>query len=215
MNKTLKFIKKHDNLIAFVIIVVCVVLTSLYVYEPYDQLYVFGNAYKLSKGKIIYKDVNCIITPIFYVLCKIMLQVFGSNYFIFNLVNILIGISIYFTIYKIQKALRIEKTYAAFNTFLLFVVSYFCINALANYNTLSLEFMLLGLLYTIKNHIKRPKNYELVQSIFIMLTFLTDQKMGARICNRVYYFRKKNQKYSENCSIFNDVDNSFCNNWKI
>ncbi len=192
MNKILNFIKKHDNLIALIVIAIVVALSSIYIYEPYDQLYVFGNAYKLSKGKVIYKDVNSIITPIFYMICKIIFEIFGSNYFVFNLINILIGISIYFTIYEIQKALKIDKLYSAFNTLIIFTISVTSVTALANYNTLSLEFMLLGLLYTIKNYENRPKKYEFIQSIFVTLTILTDQKIGVRLYNRIYSIREKN-----------------------
>ena len=49
MNKILNFIKKHDNIIALIVIAIVVALSSIYIYEPYDQLNVFGNAYKLSK----------------------------------------------------------------------------------------------------------------------------------------------------------------------
>ena len=125
-------------------------------------------------------------------ICKIIFEIFGSNYFVFNLINILIGISIYFTIYEIQKALKIDKLYSAFNTLIIFTISVTSVTALANYNTLSLEFMLLGLLYTIKNYENRPKKYEFIQSIFVTLTILTDQKIGVRLYNRIYSIREKN-----------------------
>ena len=64
-----------------IIIITTVIAKTVYVkLSPYDSLWVFGNIYKLATGKVIYKDVNIITTPIFYESGKVLLNIFGKNY---------------------------------------------------------------------------------------------------------------------------------------
>lgn len=178
MSKILNYMKKHDNLTMLIAIIIITSLAGNFVFSFYDDLYVFGNIYKLCNGQVIYRDVNILITPIFYLICKFILNIFAKNYITFKIINIFIGTGIYFIIYNIQKELKISKCYSIFNTAIIIIFSYNSILYLANYNTLALLFMLIGILYTIKNYYNRSKYYNLIQSIFVALTVLTDQKIG-------------------------------------
>lgn len=178
MKKILDFVKKHDSLIMLIVIIIITLVAGNFELSYYDDLYLFGNLYKLCNGQIIYKDVNILVTPIFYLMCKFILNMFAKNYITFKIIGIIIGISIYFTIYNIQKELKISKIYRIFNTISIIALTSHIVLYIANYNTLALLFLLIGILYTIKNYNNKPKTYNLVQSIFVALTILTDQKMG-------------------------------------
>ena len=82
MSKILNYMKKHDNLTMLIAIIIITSLAGNFVFSFYDDLYVFGNIYKLCNGQVIYRDVNILITPIFYLICKFILNIFAKNYII-------------------------------------------------------------------------------------------------------------------------------------
>lgn len=177
LKKVQSFIKKHSLLFMFIIIITTVIAKTVYVkLSPYDSLWVFGNIYKLATGKVIYKDVNIITTPIFYESGKVLLNIFGKNYQSLQIYNVIICTILYVIIYQILRTLEIKKGVASLFTISMVVITEDFIRASASYNGLATLLFLVGLLIALKDRDKQTSFIK--QGIIIALIVLTNQKMA-------------------------------------
>lgn len=190
MKKLIAFINKNDMLIITAIVIIVVFIGVFQeTLIPQDNLWNFGNIYKLYSGELIYKDVNIIITPIFFLIGKFMLTIFGGTYFTFQLYGSIIMAMLYILIYKIYRTLNIKKTCSILFTSLTILISYGLLAYGTSYNTLGLVITLLGILYSLKNVKKHYKYNNIIQAIFIILIFLTMQKLGVRLFYLIHIIR--------------------------
>lgn len=65
-NKTIKFIKKYDiDVVIIILLLITPIIFCTYMgFE--DELWNFANTYKIYNGYKVYKDINIIITPLFF-----------------------------------------------------------------------------------------------------------------------------------------------------
>lgn len=172
-----EFIKKHDNISLTIIMVILSIAFSLMVsIETSDEIWNFQNVCKMVNGYKLYVDANVIITPIFFVIAKMMLQIFGTNIFVFRIYNVIIYVALILLIYNIFKALGLKKIEALFYT----MIAKFALNQIlligANYNTLAMVMVLLGVYTIIK--IKDAKKINILNGIIMYLVLFTKQNVG-------------------------------------
>ena len=83
--------KINPDFIAIFIFAILIGSINFYIkFEINDELWNFSNVYKMCNGYQIYKDLNVIITPLFFYLGELFLKVFGTNYFSFKIYNFFI-----------------------------------------------------------------------------------------------------------------------------
>ena len=170
--------KKHDNLVLTAIILLISILSTITQETTVgDEIWNFQNVYKMVNGYIIYNDANVIITPIFFIIAKLILKIFGSNILIFRLYGAIIYTSFILLIYNILKALKLQKREAFMYTFLINISFYKILNVSANYNLLAIVFILLGILASIK--FLGQKKFNIINGIVIFLVLFTKQNIGA------------------------------------
>lgn len=145
----------------------------------HDPLWNLQSIYKMCNGSLIYKDTNVLITPIFFIIGKIIFQIFSANLLTFNIYGTFIFLIKFIVSYKIFRYLKINKTHSLLYVSLLFLIDIATIPSSANYNELAIVFTLFGILLYIKKYNK--KFYNFLQGIIIFLTFFTKQTIG------VYY----------------------------
>ena len=110
ISKATNFLKKHDNLFVILILFLSIYGIILNVdITNSDELWNFSNLYKLYNGFEIYKDVNIIVTPLFFYIGKIIFNVFGANFLVFRVYHLIIMLSIYFMTYVLLKELKVSK----------------------------------------------------------------------------------------------------------
>lgn len=178
MKKVITFVKKYDNLI---IILMLLTFLSAKIYNVSisnnDELINFLNIYKMANGLTIYKDMNVIITPLFFYIGKIIFEIFPQNLLIFRTYNLIISTILYFLVYQILKALKINKKLSLLYTLIIMKYTYSIVGAGANYNILSYCFCELGLLLILK--MKENNKKDILQGIIVFLIFFTNQKLAA------------------------------------
>lgn len=181
MKKIIKKVKKHDNLIISMIITIILIIPIFYTYlAPTDWLWNFGNIYKLYLGKIIYKDVNIIDTPIFFIMGKYIFKVFGANMLTFKIYGYILCFIMYFLLYRILRKINIGKTYSMLTIVALMIIEIeSIIGNGANYNILAFIIIELGILFKLK--IKNEKINLIIQGILATLALLTYQKARSGI----------------------------------
>ena len=172
------FFKKRDNLIAFCIILFSIIGISLNVsISSTDELWNFQNVYKLYNGFEIYKDANIICTPLFFYIGNLILHLLGPNFLSFRIYNIIINVILFFSTYMLCKKIKIPKTIS-----IIFVIILMCLKGhiiifcMANYNTLSLAFFVIGLSCMLKENLTK-KDFILQGMMAFLITF-TKQNMG-------------------------------------
>ena len=198
-----QILKKYDNLI---MLFVMIALSSSFLLavplDANDELWNFSNVYKMVNGMQIYKELNVIITPLFFFFGKIMLQVFGDNYLIFRIYSVvIINTCVFYLVYQIFKTMKVQKINAIFFT-IFFMIVQMIILLNGFYNFLAILFVLLGILWELK--IKENKKYKsIIQGVFIFLVFLTKQNIGALylLSRIVYVFIKEGKKHIKNLCI--------------
>lgn len=175
MKKIKNFISQHDSIILIAIMMVIVIANMICKdLQPYDNLWNFGNMYKMTEGQLIYQDINVIQTPIFFEIGAILLKIISANYLVFMIYGIIIMTILYYLVYKIAKALKLNKTFSILITLIIMFTTINLINYGTNYNTLAFIFFELGVLSLING--KDEKH--ILQAFFTVLIFLTYQKLG-------------------------------------
>ena len=179
MNKLKTFLSKNYKKILFILLflIIAILIIFFNTLETRDELWLFHHIYKISSGYTIYSDVNVIITPIFFYVGKLFLLLLGKKIIIFRIYNLFIFTTLYIVSYKLMKNLNFSKHIAFLSTILLFFLCLSVVNAGANYNSLVIIFVLLG----ITLYIKRNKNF-LLHGLIMFLVFFTKQNIG------VFYF---------------------------
>lgn len=178
MKKIRELIKQYDNIvILFVLVVMISALTFNRKLDANDELWCFSNVYKMSNGFGIYKDLNVIITPLFFYIGEIIFQILGANYFIYRIYATgIIYIILFLTIYKLLKILNIQKMNAMLYTM---VIAGICLIVLLDpsYNMLAIAMAMMGIIRIIKNK-DNSKKTNVIQGIIIFLTFMSKQNIG-------------------------------------
>lgn len=153
------------------IIILCLFLGFIALLLPYDELWNFQNIFKMYNGFQIYTDCNVIITPLFFYIENIIFHVFGANFLVFRISNIILTLLTFFFTYKLQKQLKINKHINLFFIILILLSAFdvYYVNG-ANYNNLALIFYLIGMIVYLTS-----KNSNILQGIIIFLIFFTKQ----------------------------------------
>lgn len=174
--------KINPDFIAIFIFAILIGSINFYIkFEINDELWNFSNVYKMCNGYQIYKDLNVIITPLFFYLGELFLKVFGTNYFSFKIYNFFIYLLLYTAVYSIFKNLNKRRIKAFIYTIIVFLFSFIDIRAGANYNTLAIAIVLIGILVNLK--IDKDKwHLPYLQGIITFAIFMTKQNIA------VFYF---------------------------
>ncbi len=189
MEKLKRKILKHDNIIMFFLMLL---LSSSFLLavplDANDELWNFSNIYKMVNGYQIYEDLNVIVTPLFFLIGKIILELFGANYLVFRIYGVVIlntGIS--YLIYQIFKKLKMKTIHAMFFTIFFMIVQ---MMVLLNgfYNYLAILFVLLGIFLELK--INDNKKYKsIIQGVITFAIFLSKQNVVVLyLLGRILYF---------------------------
>lgn len=174
-----KIIEKYDEYcVLFVIAILSIIKIWNTTFLPYDNLWNFGNIYKLSIGKEMYKDINAVATPLFYKIGEYLYRLFSNNYIVYLIYGVILSTIMYFLIYKIIKKLQINKRISLFFTILIIGITINVVPYATNYVILSFTFFEIGVLLLLSN-----KNYNsLIQSLIVLLIFFTYQKLAVGYC---------------------------------
>lgn len=173
--KVKEIIKRNDNLIIFILIVLSLIGINLNVnVNNSDELWLFQNIYKIYNGFELYSDINCIITPLFLLIGNAFFKILGANFLTYRIYSIVIQTVLFFTSYLILKRLNIGKLKSAIIIEILLLIGFSMIINGANYNILSLVFLIIGLYLNLK-----PKKHNtIIQAIIWFLIYLTKQNIA-------------------------------------
>ena len=137
-----------------------------------DFIWNFGYSYNTSIGKLMYKDFNMVISPLYPTITGLLMHILGNNMISFSIINTFYVMLIIYIVYKIN-----SKVYLLTTPFII-------ISCLANYNTLCILFALLLIYFE-----KEKKNDYLI-GLIIGLSFLTKINVGLLLAiPSLYYFK--------------------------
>lgn len=192
MKRIKDIIKNKDLDIVLLIILLVSGATFLALLNYSDELWNFANSYKMFNGYKIYKELNVIITPLFFYIVQIFFKLFGATMLTFRIYNVLIFSSLFILIYFIFKNLNIVRRRSIFYTILLLFISNGMISGGGNYNILALIPILLNLLLILK---ERENN--IITGIMLFITFLIKQNIFVYYAIGIFIYKfitKKNNK---------------------
>ncbi len=179
MKKIKELIKTHDNITILIILLVMVTALMFNIkLDANDELWCFSNIYKMTNGYEIYKDLNVIITPLFFLIGEIIFKIFGANYFIYRTYAIgLIYVSLFFIIYQLFKKLKIQKLNSIIYTMIIATICLFILLE-PSYNILAITISIIGIMVLMNNKSNNIK-LNLIQGIIMFLVFMSKQNIGA------------------------------------
>ena len=177
-NKHMKKIDKID-VITFIICLILGISSTLTIeFNANDELWNFSNIYKMTNGYTIYKDLNVIITPLFFYIGEGLFKIFGSNFLVYRVYNILIETSFIYLVYVIFKELKIKKVVSSLCALIVGIAFIIPLSGVgANYNVLAMELFVLGMYLNLKIN-KNNKWSPWIQGIIAFLIFYTKQNIG-------------------------------------
>ena len=190
-----KLFKKVLIYIPCILLVIYFLISmKLLIVEPYDELWNFQNVLKMYNGNKIYSEINVIITPLFYYLGLVFLKILGPTLMSFRVYGITLNFIYFILIYLIYRQLNVSRHIGLVFVNFMFFVTVKVLNAGANYNTMAIIFMLLGILFYLKNNIKyylknkdievnknekvKKDYFDYVQGIITFLIFISKQNLG-------------------------------------
>lgn len=179
MEKVKEVIKKHENIsiISLILLMIIGFCTNIYLTSG-DEIWNYQNICKMLNGYKIYTDANVITTPLFHFIGYIFLKIFGQNLLVFRIYNIIIMTIMYFLIYKILRNICKNKI-IALTSFIVIIIQIISLCTCgANYNTLSMVFVLLGV-YLNLVWIDKNEEHNIIQGIIMFLVLFTKQNIGA------------------------------------
>lgn len=168
--------KKQYLKIAIILIIILSAFTFNMKLEVGDDLWNFSNIYKMTNGYTIYKDINVIITPLFFYLGEIFLKIFGKNLMVYKIYAFsIIYLFLFLEIYVLFRKIKIKNTDATLFTVAITIITVLIIN-IASYNMFAIAFVILGIINALKY--KRNIIDNIIQGIIIFLVFMTKQNIG-------------------------------------
>lgn len=189
-----------------------------------DEMINFLNIYKMANGIEIYKDINVIITPLFFYIGEYIFNIFGSNVLVFRIYNLILLTIMYLLCYVILKKLKIRKNLALMYTLLILMFTNKLGLGGTNYNILSFVFFELGILSLLKYNNnektknkyfdKIQKNIDMVQGLILFLVIFSNHKLGfgyflGLIVYYLIFSKKKKEAFTSiskviliNCMLF-------------
>ena len=86
IEKVKQHLEKHEIIYILILIIFAISCRSFNISEltSNDELWNFSNIYNMTCGFTIYKDINVIITPLFFWIGTLLFKIFGSNYLTFR-----------------------------------------------------------------------------------------------------------------------------------
>lgn len=184
--KVKEVIKEYDNIFIIILIISSIfgITLNILITES-DELWNFQSVYKMHNGFQIYKDFNVIITPLFFIIGKILFNIFGANILTFRIYNIIIVTTLYFVIYLLLKTLGINKKVSMILVLILIILkNYLVLKGQANYNIMALMLCILGIIFCLKKY----KYHAILQGIMVFLIFCTKQNIGVYYGTSVFFF---------------------------
>ena len=173
----MKKIKKHDNLLLWIgIAIFSAIMIFRVELQVGDELWNFQNIYKMVNGYLVYKQANVIITPIFFWMGEILFKILGANYFVYRLFDVCIYSTMILMVYHILKQLKIEKRKALIYTLIIHYFIHTIVTGGANYNTLAITFVLLGIYISLKYGF--TKRFTILNGIMMYIIIFTKQNIG-------------------------------------
>lgn len=168
--------KKQYLKIILILIVILSAFTFNMKLEVGDDLWNFSNIYKMTKGYIMYKDMNVIITPLFFYLGEIFLKMFGTNMMVYKIYAFsIIYLFLFLEIYILYRKMKMKNIDATLFTVAITIITVLIIN-IASYNMFAIAFVILGIINALKY--KRNIIDNIIQGIIIFLVFMTKQNIG-------------------------------------
>lgn len=171
MNKKIIF----SIILFFLVFLISFIMTYVLTPITFDEVWIYGFTYNVSKGMVIYRDFNVVTTPLYYFIGSIFIKIFGNYMIVLGIFNALIVSFIVLMMFSIIK----WKAFIVFPLILIYAPN--------GYNLLSLFFLMLILFL-----INKKKDNDVFIGYILGLLFITKQSIG--LCLIIpYLFYSKNR----------------------
>ena len=175
----MKFFLKYKKVlkIVFLFIVVAFITFSyscLCTWLIGDEVWNYGFSYNLSEGLIIYRDFNCMQTPLFFFLGSIFIKIFGNYLYSLYLLIAFLNAFIMVCFYRVMKG----KAFI--------ILPFLLIVHIPSYNFLCLLFLCF-MLYLV--HFQ--KDNDAIMGFIIGLLFLSKQSLGIMLIAFLFFAKNK------------------------
>lgn len=171
-----------EELISIIIFCMSFLLFTLYNLSAneltYDRMWTFHMTQKIALGELPYKEINIIITPLFYQLGAVLFNVTGqANFAMYSVYGGIIGAFLTLLCYKVIKELTSKRMLSVFATLILTNIT--GILGETNYNTLLLALILtIVLLEMRKEKFENKNKYNIFIGIVTGLCAATKHTVG-------------------------------------
>ena len=167
-----KMLKKYKIPILFAIIAMIAFFLLFCSKVNSDLMWNFGYSYNTASGKLMYRDFNMVISPIYPAVTGLLMSIIGNNMLSFTLINTFYVMLVIYLAYKINPKIFILG------------IPFILLSCIANYNTFCILFTLL-LIY-----LEKEKKNDYLIGFIIGLAFLTKINVGFLLAiPSLYYFK--------------------------
>lgn len=146
----------------------------------YDKIWLVHMLQKIANGELIYKDINAITGPIFFLMGGGIFKIFGSTFLTYEIFSGIMYGLFSVIVYNLTKYIGSSKNKYLKIITLVFLFENASMISVVNYNIFCLIFVLTAMYFEIKKIRNNNKEkYDLYIGIFLALAFLSKQTIGA------------------------------------
>lgn len=142
-----------------------------------DESTLFGEVLKMYNGYQIYKEINALVTPLFFYIGLCIFKLFGATYLIFRIYAIAIWMLLFFSVFVLMKKLKVSdaKIIITLLGLLIFLKD---IVIGASYNALGIALSIFGIVLQVSNTKNRKHKFYILQGILAFFIIMTKQTIG-------------------------------------
>ena len=169
--------RKNEFLLFVIVLIVTFLYFCMFTWLCGDEFWNYGFSYNISKGMIIYRDFNCLQTPLYFFLGSIFINLFGEYLYSMYLLNAVI------TAFMMVLLFRMVK----WKAFIIWPLIIMLSNPSYNYLCLFFLFLILYLIF-------KGKNKDWLIGFIVGLVFLTKQSVGITFLIPCLLYSKNRKK---------------------
>lgn len=142
-----------------------------------DEVWLYGFSHNLSRGMVIYRDYNVVVTPFYFFIVSIFIRIFGEYIMVMHMVDSIMYASIIVILYKLIG----KKVFIMLPLFMFFGV--------AGYNLMCLFFFVIIIYLLNKGY-----DNDILIAFLVGLCFITKQNIGVFLFIPCFIYSKNKLK---------------------
>lgn len=144
----------------------------------YDNLWLYHMSLKMLNGCMPYKEINMIVTPLFFQIAEVFMKLFGDGAFVYYICSSILSGIFAVTMYALLNKINKSKIVNLCIMMLFAFVSAYLTLFQYSYNIMVIGFIFLAILFELKKQDESKKTYDYLIGLMLGFSAASKQTIG-------------------------------------